>query len=388
MPKVDDIPIYMKTPAGFVLVRNNAQPGFPDSYVQISQGAAVSAPTPLPSGGQQGAVLAVTPTTAVIPSIQKTPAAVSPTPLMVGRIPSGGVGSGQPVAASHASLSRTTTAPVTTRASKRKASEAQPQPPKRRQYALTQDVSSRISRALSQRMFLVQREKRNETCEAFSVLGSTGNLFVKLKVLRINQTSELVWARKHLDHELIHIFSNAVPDPTAVASKRVQDAFAVVTGQCTPSESAKDPESGEARLPGHVPRRKPTANDSCPICYEDFTGEEDASSKAANRLVYCAKGCGNPLHFECIDEWKKNCMKKGLPFTCVYCRADWVEEGSGTGSRTKAKGKRRAVAAVNEGYLNLGSVAGLPEERDDSSYGFSGFRGRRRRSFGYNHDKD
>ncbi|KAI8851364.1 hypothetical protein BC829DRAFT_431324 [Chytridium lagenaria] len=259
-----------------------------------------------------------------------------------------------------------------------------PAPPRRRTYALTQDVRDRISRALSQRMFLVKREKTSQTSENFSVLGSTGNvyiveiksrpsctcpdsnkgnlckhiLFVKLKVLRISRESEQVWARSHLDDELVSIFSRAVPDPTAVASKRVQEAYDAATGKA-PEPVVVD---GEALPPGHVPRRKPTAEDSCPICYEDFD-PADITKTGTTDWCIVLRDADSP----CISSVLVNGKR-------IASQEAGCDEGGG------GKGKGKAVGKSVEGYLNLGSVAGLPMARDESSYNsWCGYSGRRRR---------
>ncbi|KAJ3098848.1 hypothetical protein HDU97_003711 [Phlyctochytrium planicorne] len=213
-------------------------------------------------------------------------------------------------------------------------------------------------------MYMVQREKKDEMREVFSVLGSTGNLFVKLKVLRIDQTNELVWAKKHLDHELLSIFSNAAADPTVVASKRVQQAFAKATGKSVEAED--DNESCN--------KRKPQQGDSCPICYDDFVVGDESG---ANALVYCVGSCGNPLHAECFKEWNKNCGKKGQETTCVYCRSVWVDEKAAEGAGGRGE---------QEGYLNLGSVAGVTTRRDTSTYHRWGSWGRKRRYDYYDDD--
>ena len=60
---------------------------------------------------------------------------------------------------------------------------------------------------------------------------------------------------------------------------------------------------------------------------------------------------------DCIIQWKKQCRKDHKPIVCPNCRADWVDE--------VAKKVSRGGVEYNEedGYVNLGRLQGMPEER-------------------------
>jgi len=224
------------------------------------------------------------------------------------------------------------------------------------------NILDRVARVMSQRFFMIDRRREGrEPCEEFKVLGSTGNvytviidrfpscdcpdaargnhckhiLFIFLKVLQVPQSSGLWYQKALLTSELQSIFANAPQAPTALAHDKVRNAYAHASGKAstsTPSDSKK-------RIPG--------PEDSCPICYEGMHGI------AQKKLVFCEE-CGNSLHTECFEQWRRSAAK----LTCVWCRAKWpmgVEDGTG-------------ARPTSEGYLNLGSVAGLSGERDTSSY--------------------
>lgn len=157
-------------------------------------------------------------------------------------------------------------------------------------------------------------------------------LFVKLKVLRIDPSSELIYAKQLTDDELRFAFSNACPDPSAVASRHVRKKFKAVM-----SGTVEDEPRG---------RRLPTNDDCCPICYECMSTNED--------LVYCPSGCHRPIHALCFGQWRSACINRGNPVTCVYCRTGWASA--------------RPANVGPEGYVNLADIAGLPHERDTSSY--------------------
>ncbi|KAG5644408.1 hypothetical protein DXG03_008575 [Asterophora parasitica] len=156
-----------------------------------------------------------------------------------------------------------------------------------------------------------------------------------------------------LNSELEQIFCEAPLAPNSVAHPRVREAHARATGKATvPAQSPP-----KKRIPG--------PDDDCPICYDGMDGVNETM------LVFC-EDCGNALHKQCFEEWRKNCTASGKDFTCVWCRARWTT-GSAAGS---SKGVRSA-----EGYLNLSGVSGLSPVRDTSSYYNGPRRGQRYNGF-------
>ncbi|KIJ59187.1 hypothetical protein HYDPIDRAFT_118776 [Hydnomerulius pinastri MD-312] len=260
------------------------------------------------------------------------------------------------------------------------------------------NILDRVDRVMSQRFFMIDRRRKNgELREEFSVLGSTGNvytviidktpscncpdatkgnhckhiLFIYLKVLQVPQHSHVWYQKALLTSELASIFADAPPAPNSRAQKRVQEAYARATGKAPNTEASGSSSSSKAADLAKPPRRQPTADDDCPICYEGMHGAAEST------LVWC-ETCGNAVHKGCFSEWAKSSPNN---LTCVFCRAPWADPSSGG----KGKGKRGAGAgagaSVSEGYLNLGAVAGLSRERDTSTY----YQGPRRgsRYYGY-----
>ncbi|KAJ3196636.1 hypothetical protein HK101_008213, partial [Irineochytrium annulatum] len=117
--------------------------------------------------------------------------------------------------------------------------------------------------------------------------------------------SPLVVAKRLTAEDRRAIFAHAAPDPAAVASARLQAAFTKATG--IPSlgaeveDAAPKPADGDEEPVGKVPRRPPSGDDNCPICYETMS-----TAPGADPLVYCPDSCGNPLHRECFEAWKGN----------------------------------------------------------------------------------
>jgi len=216
--------------------------------------------------------------------------------------------------------------------------------------------------ALRTRFFMIDRRREgDEPREEFKVLGSTGNvytvtigrlpscncpdasrgnhckhiLFVFLKVLQVPQSSGLWYQKALLTSELQSIFADAPQAPNALAHSEVREAYAHATGKAP------------APTPSGSKRRSLGPEDCCPICYEGMDGISQ------DKLVFCEE-CGNALHTECFEQWRR----RAAEVTCVWCRAKWptgVKDGSST-------------SRASDGYINLGSVAGLSGARDTSSY--------------------
>ncbi|KAJ3033859.1 hypothetical protein HDV00_005708, partial [Rhizophlyctis rosea] len=252
------------------------------------------------------------------------------------------------------------------------------------------DVRVRIERALTQRMFLIDRKVVSGLQQEFRVLGSTGNvytvtishllscdcpdsqkgnlckhiLFIFLKVLRCPPDDHRVYQTALLTTELTDLFQTApqIDTPDVLANAAVRRAA-----------------SGASEVdfePGGPTRRSIEEDDTCPVCYDTMTEAEERGGK----LVWCRAQCGKNFHKECLKMWKKQCQKDHKPITCVQCRATWVDEGGHAGPAAGGG------VTEEEGYVNLGRLQGLPEERDESMY--SDWRYRRGRRGRYTYDDE
>ncbi|KIM77496.1 hypothetical protein PILCRDRAFT_76604 [Piloderma croceum F 1598] len=253
--------------------------------------------------------------------------------------------------------------------------------------ACPKNILDRVDRVMSQRFFMIDRTRIGEELrEEFKVLGSTGNVYtvtidrtptcncpdatkgnhckhilfiflkgallltiyipnilIPLAVLQVSQQSGLWYQKALLTPELETIFAQAPLAPNSIAHPRIRDAYARATGKATSvaSSSKSQPENEKRRIPG--------PDDDCPICYESMHGADK------NKLTWCDE-CGNALHQECFDQWART---SGNNLTCVWCRAKWILPASGNGAASGSM--------ISEGYVNLGSVAGVNTVRDTSS---------------------
>lgn len=232
----------------------------------------------------------------------------------------------------------------------------------------TADIAARITRATSQRMYLINQEDCSEDGNAmrkYAVLGSTGNvydveiakfptctcpdfagghlckhiLFVFLKVLRVKNTSDKIYQKALLQSELLDVFMRA-PQPTASvsANSAVIAAYnetitGTSTAACTSASGAEHEDTSDDAKP----------SGDCAICFETMASKGEAVQKCTV--------CRNYLHTDCLMKWLSKAS------TCVYCRSEWQSPPQKSGARRSS-----------EDYVNLGSIQGLKSTRDTSTY--------------------
>ncbi|KAL1957156.1 hypothetical protein VTO42DRAFT_6299 [Malbranchea cinnamomea] len=208
----------------------------------------------------------------------------------------------------------------------------------------------KLERARVQRLCVLKRSRTGTDEvpeEVIDIVGSTGNVYAvhigKLPSCTCpdsqkgNQCKHIVYvlynvlrAPSHLQYqlaflssELREIFQNAPPSPTETAS-------------------TEDTEGN----------RKPVDGD-CPICFMEFDPKSET-------IVWCKASCGNNVHETCFKQWAAS--QGGKEVRCVYCRTPWQYD------TPPLKDIWKQGYINDEGYLNVGRVMGLPEERDYSTY--------------------
>ncbi|KAE8537988.1 hypothetical protein D1P53_006055 [Cryptococcus gattii VGV] len=261
--------------------------------------------------------------------------------------------------------------------------------PARERTHCPKTVMDRLDRAMSQRMFMIERvsyANAPNQVDDFKVLGSTGNvytvtignfpscdcpdclkgnspckhiIFVFLKVLKVPEHSS-VWYQKGLTPaEVQWVFQQAPPAPSGSVAvhSSVRNAYLHATG-ILPEQATSTSDDNE-QFSG---KRIEAIGEDCPICYEEMTQQDDVNKK----LVYddSLGGCGRPSHAECFKMWAATAKKNGQRVTCVWCRNEWPTGTTGG----KGKGKMKEPSYDSMGYLNMASIAGLRRTRDTSTY--------------------
>ncbi|CAI6338290.1 unnamed protein product [Periconia digitata] len=158
-----------------------------------------------------------------------------------------------------------------------------------------------MDRALSQPLLFVDRQRCDNLeapRETFTIAGNSGKdytvnirhvssctcmdftmrripckhiIYTMVKVLKVAETSHLLYQLALTSSELQGIFDNAPAAPSV----------GVIVDE--PAD----------------PKRKPLEGEDCPICYMEFVpGKEN--------ITYCKSYCGNNVHKVCMDTWLKS----------------------------------------------------------------------------------
>jgi len=210
------------------------------------------------------------------------------------------------------------------------------------------------SRALTQRMFALDRQRLNDIpehpTETITLAGTTGNVYTIVvdKVPSCNCPHAMKGNQcKHIAYVLsrvLRVKRSELEYQLAFTSKELREIFD--QAPALPSQTADDSEKDGNRK---------KIEGECPICVVDF--EPDSGEK----IVYCKASCGNNIHDTCFKLWAKTKPAGGV--TCPFCRSTWEQDA----------GNLRGIAAADgtknvEGYVNVASQLGLSGRRDYSTY--------------------
>jgi hypothetical protein len=236
-----------------------------------------------------------------------------------------------------------------------------------------QSYLERLDRVRSQRMFLIDRERKSSRDgsheeEVFGIAGTTGNIY-QVKIGKMpsctcpdakkgNQCKHIVyvsdfqhsWFRAVHAYQYTQILVNVLKAPEHLAyqlaflSNELTTIFALApsTPQSSPDGASTDSSPNN---------RKPIEGD-CPVCVMEFEAE-------AEEIVWCKAACGNNIHKQCFEQWAAS---KPGQVKCVYCRTPWKGDEESF-KRISKMGERN-----EEGYVNVASELGLSGQRDYSSY--------------------
>ncbi|KAK4608834.1 hypothetical protein CLAFUW4_14804 [Fulvia fulva] len=213
-------------------------------------------------------------------------------------------------------------------------------------------------RALTQRMFVVDRQRHDATgegelahpTEVVKLAGTTGNIYT-ITIDRL-PSCDCPHARKgNQCKHIVYVLARVLRAPAhleyqlAFVSSELRDIFekAPPLPFETADDSAKDGNRKELT--------------DCPICCEDFEPEN-----SSEKVVYCKAACGNNIHEECFKQWAAT--KAGGNVTCPFCRTPW--DFGGDDQAIKMVAQSGSLNA--EGYVNVASQLGLSGRRDYSSY--------------------
>ncbi|KAF2203833.1 hypothetical protein GQ43DRAFT_389193, partial [Delitschia confertaspora ATCC 74209] len=227
-----------------------------------------------------------------------------------------------------------------------------------------QTYLDRYERAMSQRMFLIDRERKvvNEgegrgeqyEEEVFDMAGTTGNVY-QVTISKVPRCT-CPDARKNrmLCKHIIYVLVNVLKAPQdlqyqlALLSTELSQIFAHAPSNPQSSDGSQEPGTSTAG------KRKPIEGD-CPICVMEFELKEEEKGE----ILWCKAACGNNVHKACFEQWARS---KPGDVKCVFCRTPWKGDEE-TVKRIAKSGMKNA-----EGYVNVAGQLGLSGRRDTTTY--------------------
>ena len=77
-----------------------------------------------------------------------------------------------------------------------------------------------------------------------------------------------------------------------------------------------------------------------------------------NNIMFCSISCGNNMHKNCFEKWRKAKLLFNEPVTCPFCRIEWKMNTEATNNHSN-------------GYLNLATYSTTHDyDEDDDDWMF------------------
>lgn len=195
------------------------------------------------------------------------------------------------------------------------------------------DWDSRLERAFTQRIYLMESEQLEDDSFHFKMMGNSGKPYdISVKNgedISCTCPDHSMWGKfcKHLMHLLIRVIG--ISRETVYENYFAESHFQVrcqTINSCLSWFARKENAANELREiqeddVAHVKRRAIEDDDDCPVCYESFVDTKNEET------IWCRAGCGKSVHQSCFLKWSQVSSKKygaRKSAGCVYCRTEWV----------------------------------------------------------------
>jgi hypothetical protein len=244
-------------------------------------------------------------------------------------------------------------------------------------------IDARAKRALAQRMFLLDAEQVDTEHTAFTVSGSTGNLYKVAcngsDVVHVSCTcADFRFHRSPVCKHTVFVMRRVLGVPARSPlwhqrklARADWDSIANLSAleslpkNVRPHKSVLNKIRRSLGLPTDDADEEPHAmraisdDTACAICFEEMT------EAARNSYEFC-QTCENGMHRDCFAALKAATSNQRGGLACPYCRSPWI-----TASATLLSAQKG-----NEGYVNVGKVLGVSSHRDTSTYQGKGAKGK------------
>lgn len=180
---------------------------------------------------------------------------------------------------------------------------------------LTEGIRTRLERALSQRLYLIDVCKNSDTDWLFQVEGSTGLIYDVNINDKLSCTCQDFITRCQICKHIYFIIARVLKNIPIINDIGSEPNICIFTLKGFISENFDNALNPRFHHRDHS-RLKFEKNSEdfsekmCSICYEDFVDEDI--------LVKCAT-CKHYFHNNCMAIW----LKKAPTTSCVLCRSVW-----------------------------------------------------------------
>lgn len=177
-------------------------------------------------------------------------------------------------------------------------------------------MENRISRALTQRLYLIKNTVINKNQHNFIVMGSTGNAYT-VSIKQVPTCSCPDNKIRHQSCKHIYFVLMRVLKHTNINNKKFTDDDLEklfnnldISKEVTVDDSIVKEYDEKLQESNNETTKPKDKDDVCPICFDELDDGGD--------LDYCKYSCGKYVHVECFKMWtSKNAA------TCVFCRHVW-----------------------------------------------------------------
>lgn len=183
------------------------------------------------------------------------------------------------------------------------------------------DISSRLERALSQSMYLIEA---NWAVLLYHVMGNSDNDYqVNLNTPDGPRCTCPDSERGNLCKHVLFVLARVLDLPTKEdvfknerwTEEQIDELRLVSVAKGVSLRSVSASKHLSVELQSCPPLPEPS--DMCTICFEVFP------LSTPQHLTYCIKQCKQWFHKKCIDKWSHSRRQKNLDVACPLCRCSW-----------------------------------------------------------------
>jgi hypothetical protein len=173
------------------------------------------------------------------------------------------------------------------------------------------NIRSRLERALSQRLYLIDAVKNSETDWKFMVEGSTGNIYDVCVSDHLDCTCPDFVRRKLICKHIYFIIARVLKSSYIINDIGSEPNICIFSLKISIQNNFKELNPRfKIETKGKFSDLIQKPDDVCPICYENYQDSD---------ITVKCKTCNSFFHNNCMNTW----LKKASRCNCPMCRSTW-----------------------------------------------------------------